>query len=206
MNKFIESIRCSVRNFITKVALILNRFSGGRISPNLITIVGLLAHFYIAWLITLGSFKYASLLLIVFGLFDALDGALARVQNKSSKQGMLLDSVTDRLKEVIIYASIAYVFIATNEAYYSVWVVLACGLSIIVSYINAWGEVVTKNIKHTPNKTFRTGFMTYDVRITIIIIGLFTGYIKQAVVFITIFALLTAFERFYIIIKKLQNV
>lgn len=191
---------------MTMLAKVLNNISGGRITPNMVTMIGLLAHIYIAWLIASGSFIWAGVLLIIFGLFDAVDGALARVQGTSSKTGMLLDSVTDRLKEVILYAGIAYAIIASGEVYYAVWAVLACGISLIVSYINAWGEVVTKdksNKEHATNKNFRTGFMTYDVRMFVLVIGLLSGYLKQAVVFIAIFAFFTAVERFYLVTKKL---
>ncbi len=203
MNTFIESIRNSVRAFMTQFAKDINKLSGGRITPNMITIIGLLAHVYIAWLIAYGLFKWAAVLLVVFGLFDALDGALARVQGKSSKQGMLLDSVTDRFKEVILYTGIAYALIANGDIYYGVWAVIACGISLIVSYINAWGEVVAKNTKHIANKTFRTGFMTYDVRMFVLVIGLLSGYLKQAIIFIAIFAFWTACERFYLVTKKI---
>lgn len=203
MNTLIESIRNSVRTLMTHVAKSLDRFSGGHISPSMVTIVGLLAHIYIAWLITMSSFTWAAILLVVFGLFDALDGALARVQGKASKKGMLLDSVTDRLKEVILYAGIAYALVTTGDAFYVVWVVLACGISLVVSYVNAWGEVVAKDTKHVANKTFRTGFMTYDIRMFVLIIGLLSGYLRQAVIFIAIFAFWTACERFYLVTKKL---
>lgn len=203
MNKLIASVRSSVRQFMTQFAKDLNKISGGRITPNMITITGLFAHFYIAILIAYEQFMWAGILLIIFGLFDALDGALARIQNKESQLGMLLDSVTDRLKEVILYAGVAYAIILTGAVFYTVWVVLACGFSLIVSYVNAWGEAVIKDTKHKTNKTFRTGFMTYDLRMLVLIIGLLSGHLIQAIIFITVFAFWTALERFYIVTKKL---
>lgn len=203
MNKLIASIKRLVRQFMTQFAKDLNKISGGHITPNMVTITGLIAHIYIAILIAYKQFMWAGGLLIIFGLFDALDGALARVQNKESKQGMLLDSVTDRLKEVILYAGITYAIILTGDVFYTVWVVLACGISLIVSYVNAWGEVMVKDTKHKTNKIFRTGFMTYDLRMLVLVIGLLSGYLKQAVIFIAIFAFWTACERFYLVTKKL---
>lgn len=206
MNKFLDSVRDSVRSYMNKVASGLNRLSGERITPDMITYIGLLAHVYIAWLIAMGSLTWAGILLIIFGLFDAVDGALARIQGSTSKKGMLLDSVTDRLKEVMLYAGIAYITVVNGDAFYTVWVVAACGVSLLVSYINAWGEVVTQGNhtkQHTTNKTFRTGFMTFDVRMFTLVIGLLTGYLKQAVIFIAVFALWTALERFWLVTKKL---
>ncbi len=206
MNNLLDGVRNVVRAFMVKVASVLNKITAGRLHPNVITLVGLLAHIYIAQLIAYHSLKWAAILLIIFGLFDALDGALARVQNRASKTGMLLDSITDRLKEVILYAGVAYAIIASGEVFYAVWAVLACGISIIVSYINAWGEVVTKDLQdgHTTNKAFRMGFMTFEIRMFVLVIGLLSGYLKQAVIFIAIFAFLTALQRFYLITQKLR--
>ena len=49
----------------------------------------------------------AALLLAVFGLFDTLDGELARLQGTESPQGAFLDSVTDRMKEILVYVGLA---------------------------------------------------------------------------------------------------
>lgn len=210
MNKLIEPLRNFVRGQLTKLAKLIDIISGGRISPNHITYTGLLAHFFIAWLIGQGNATnnyhfWAGLLLIIFGLFDSLDGALARLQHSASTKGMLLDSITDRLKEVLLYAGIAYFLVNTAQYGYIIWAVLACGISVIVSYVNAWGEVVAKSSKtsHKTNKTFRTGIMSYDIRMLTLVIALFTGFIGQILILITILAFWTACERFYLITKKL---
>lgn len=206
MNRLLDSIKQTVRAQMRIIAVFLNKISGGKITPNMITITGLVAHFSIAYLIARQSFIWAGLFLIIFGLFDALDGALARVQGSTNKKGMLLDSVTDRVKEVALYTGIAYAFISMGNAYFAVWAVIACGISVIVSYINAWGEVVIKENKtkdHATNKSFRAGFMTFEVRMLTLIIGLLTGYLEVSVVFIAVFALLTAIERFRLITQKL---
>ncbi len=203
MNKFIDTVRNYIRSKITILAKKLNKLTNGKVTPNSITIIGLFAHIYIAFLIASGFYIISAILLVVFGLFDSLDGALARIQNTTSKKGMLLDSITDRLKEVIIYASLAYVLVNQGRSLAVIWVVLACGASLIVSYINAWGEVVNKGKEHQVNKQFRLGFMSYDIRVLTVIIGLLTGYIYQSIVFIAIFGFWTAGVRFAGVIKNL---
>lgn len=203
MNKFIDTMRNYIRSKITILAKLLNKLSGGKITPNSITIIGLLAHIFIAYLIADGYYTISAILLIVFGLFDSLDGALARIQKTESKKGMLLDSITDRLKEVIIYASLAFVLVNQGHSLAVIWVVLACGASLIISYINAWGEVVNIGKSHQLNKQFRLGFMSYDIRVFTVVIGLFTGYIYQSIIFITIFGFWTAGVRFAGVIKNL---
>lgn len=206
MDPLLNPIKNSIKDGMGAIAQFLNSMTSGRITPNMITYTGLLAHVGIAWLIAYEYFLLAGLLLIVFGLFDTLDGQLARLQKSDSKRGMLLDSITDRLKEAILYAGIAYAFIASGKPYYAVWAVLACGFSIVVSYVNAWGEVVIKDrpeTSHTTNRTFRAGFMTFEIRMFVLIVGLLTGYMQQAVIVIACFALITVIERFYLVTKKL---
>lgn len=80
LEAFIDVIRARVRSFAYKIAKKLNVIFGGRISPNAITLIGLVMHVPIAWLIAQGNLTVAAILLVIFGSFDALDGALARLQ------------------------------------------------------------------------------------------------------------------------------
>lgn len=207
MNRFLDYVRKQVGTYINNIARGINQLSGGKITPNMITIVGLLAHLLIGWLIADGSWRWAGLLLVVFGLFDTLDGALARLQKSSSSFGMLLDSVTDRLKEIIIYTSLAYTFIDSGNKLAMILIVLSLGISLTISYINAWSEVVAKsspgNKAATLNKTFRSGLMTFDVRMFTLVVGLLSGYIILAIALIVILGFITAVERFIGAARKL---
>ena len=203
---FLDTVRGGVKKLMRRLAMLLNRVTGGRLSPNIVTIVGFLAHVPIALLIANGELTLAAILLIFFGLFDALDGELARLQKSDGPKGMLLDSVTDRVKEVLLYIGIAYYFASLNEAFYAVWAVAACGAAVVVSYINAWGEVVTADVskeKHTKNSTFRISLMTFDVRIFLLIIGLLLNQLDIVVVVIAVGSCFTAFERLSNISKRL---
>lgn len=195
-----------------QIARFLNAVTGGHLSPHVVTIFGFLMHIPIAILIARGYFIYAGVALAFFGLFDTLDGELARLQNRSSKMGMLLDSVTDKMKEAILYIGVAYFFVYSDQAWWAVWAVAACGASLLVSYVNAWGEVVTKDIKdpaHQTNKSFRTGtflsgVMTFDIRMFVLVVGLLFNYLPAAIVLITVLAWVTALQRTRLIIKKLR--
>lgn len=196
----------SVRNVMRGVAGFLDKISGGKLSPNTVTLLGLLAHIPIAILISQGYFGYAALGIVVFGLFDTLDGELARLQNRASNLGMFLDSTTDRLKEIMLYIGIAYALVAVDRPYLAVWAVAAIGLSLLTSYINAWGDVVltkTKSSEHKINSSLRGGLLPFEIRMTLIIIGLLTGRLGLLVIVITVGAGLTALERILRITKRL---
>src|SRR5688572_7719398 len=99
-----------MRTGLRHVARWIDRVSGGRVSPSAVTIFGVLMHLPIAIMIARGRFLVAAILLFIFGLFDTLDGELARLQKKASPRGMLLDATTDRMKEVMLYSGAAYFF------------------------------------------------------------------------------------------------
>ncbi len=198
MNKVLDTARAGVRSVMHRIAQWLNRVSNGKLKPSALTFISLLAHLPIAWLIAQRRLHLAALLLVIFGLFDALDGELARLQNRASAAGMLLDSVTDRMKEVILYVGIAYLFIGTGHAYATVWAVLACGSSLLVSYVNAWGEAVVANKKlqgHIVNQAFRGGLMRFEVRMTLLVIGLASGHPIGAVALVALGSVWTALDR-----------
>ncbi len=195
-----------VRGVMRKVAKVLNKVSGERITPDMITYIGLSAHVVIAWLIIAGYPIKAAVLLVFFGLFDTLDGELARLQGKASAAGMLLDATTDRIKEILIYIAFAYAIVAVGRPYMAVWAVAACGASLLVSYVKAKGEsaLATSNISHNElNRLFQDGIMRFEVRMAIVVLALLSGRLILASMVITIGAGLTAVYRLIVISRKL---
>lgn len=208
LNAFIDAIRRVIRGWMHRIARFLNRVSNGKLTPNTVTIVGLLAHVPIAILIATGFYYWAAGLLLVFGLFDALDGELARLQKKAGNAGMLLDATTDRMKEVLLYSGAAYALIAGDHPQLAVWAVAACGASLTVSYVKAKGETAVSGGKLTPNeinRLFQDGLLRFEVRMTILIFGLLANQLGPAVILIAVMSTATAFERLIKITKKLQE-
>ncbi len=207
MEKLLDRIRTVVRRKMTVLAKGLNKLTGGQLSPNSITLFGMLMHIPIALLIANQSYLWAGVLLLIFGLFDTLDGAMARVQGTATNLGMFLDSTTDRLKEVLVYIGITYAFVTTNHPYAAVWAVAACGISLTVTYINAWGEVALaghKSSDHQVNKSLRSGLMSYDLRIAALVVGLLVNQLIAAVIIVTVLSFITALQRINSVVKKLD--
>jgi len=191
---------------MSNLAAVLNKVTGGRITPASITLTGFSLHIVIAFLIATRHNIWAAILLIIFGLFDALDGALARLQKTDGPKGMLLDSITDRMKEIILYISAAYAIVSVDTSKVVVWAVAACGASLLVSYVNAWGEVVigsSKSTDHTTNRSFRNGLMTFEIRMSVLVIGLLLNQLLPAIIFIAVASSITALNRMRSIMQKL---
>lgn len=204
LNKLMDKPRNLVKSGMNVIAKGLNSATDGRVSPSAITIVGLLAHLPIAWLIATRHNNKAALLLVVFGLFDALDGSLARLQGKASNAGMLLDASTDRMKEVMLYTGVAYSLVAQGLPYWAVWAVVACGASLVVSYVKAKGETAVKGMPaNEVNRLFQDGLMRFEIRMLVLVVGLLSNRLPLALVVIAITSSLTAIGRLRSIMKKL---
>lgn len=196
----LENIRRIVRFGVARLARTLDRLSKGRLTPDFITWTGVIAHLPIAAGIAYGKLEIAGLLLIFFGLFDVLDGELARYQKTASPRGMMVDASTDRIKEVAIYSGVAYYL--SQTAYFSwAWIpVLALGTTLTVTYVKAKGEVAYA-IKNKPddhhklNRMYDEGLVPFEVRIGIIIIGLLAGQVLIASGLVAILGTISIFER-----------
>ena len=207
INGLLDLLRSVARLVMHVIARGLNKMSGGRISPNFITITALLMHIPIAYLIGTDQNLWAALLLVIFGMFDALDGELARLQKRASNAGMLLDASTDRMKETILYIGAAYAISQTELKNWAAWAVAACGASICVSYVKAKGETAVAGGTLTANEVnrlFQDGLFRFEVRMAILIIGLLADGLLTAVIIIAIASTYTVFERLIKISRKLH--
>ena len=210
MERLIEVVRQAVRRVMRAVARGVNTATAGKLHPDSVTIAGVLLHIPIALLIAYGSYWWlAGLLLVVFGLFDTLDGDLARLQNRVTNNGGFLDASTDRIKEVLLYSGAAYWFTQTSRPSDAVWAVAACGASLCVSYVRAKGETIfaTQGKKSYAdlNKQFRDGFMPFEVRMVLLIVGLLSGYLFWSVAIIAILSAYTALDRMIRVSRALRS-
>lgn len=190
-------------------AVQLDRLTGGRVSPDAVTIVGCIMHLPIAILIaSQHATVVAALLLIIFGLFDTLDGELARLQKRSSARGMLLDASTDRLKEMMLYTGIAYALASSSRPTMAAWAAAACGASLSVSYVKAKGEAAVASVQTIPhatlNRLFKDGLLTFELRIVLIIAGVLAHQLLVTVIIITILSSITVLQRLIRISKALS--
>jgi len=197
-----------VRSGMSRVAVQLNRITHGKVTPNMVTISGFIMHVPIALLIGLGYNLWAALLLLIFGLFDTLDGELARLQKRDSPKGMLLDASTDRMKEVLIYSGAGYALALGHHPATAAWAAAACGASLSVSYVKAKGEAAVAasrtELTHAQlNRLFGGGLLSFEIRMVVLIVGLATDQLPAAIVTIAMLAGFTALQRLVRISRQL---
>lgn len=209
MKNIIVGVKQAVRTGMRGVARALNRVSHGRLTPNSITWFGLGMHLPITWAIATNRLVLAGLLLIIFGLFDTLDGELARLQGRVSNLGGFLDATTDRLKEVLIYSGAAYALAVGKDPRWALLPTAAVGVSICVSYVKAKGEAIIAAQKTAIpypelNRMFDGGLFPFEVRMLVIVLGLLSHQLVWAIGLTALFSLVTVIQRMYIIGRKLQ--
>ena len=110
------------------------------ISPNKLTVIGFVLNVVTAAVLAAGHLSTGGAFLFVSGLFDMLDGALARVSSSQSTFGAFLDSLLDRYSEAAILLAIVYVFTVRGEVLAVVLVYCVAVGSILSSYARARAE------------------------------------------------------------------
>jgi len=158
--------RQRVRDLATPVATALGRLG---LTPNALTVLGFLGTVAAAAAAALQSWVLAGILVVVFGIFDLFDGALARATGKTSRFGAFLDSTLDRAGEAVVYVGIAIGCIVGGFNAGAVLAAIAMGSAFMVSYTRAKSE----SLGFTPGTGMANiGLAPREVRIAILTIGL----------------------------------
>jgi CDP-diacylglycerol--glycerol-3-phosphate 3-phosphatidyltransferase len=138
-----------------------------RVNPNALTISGFLMNIGVAWVISQGYFLLGGLLILVAGIFDLLDGAVARYTNRVTKFGALLDSTLDRWSDAVLLFGLLWYFAWQPDQDTSLEIILiftAIVGSLLVSYVRARAEGLGLDAD--------VGIMRRTVRILTLSIGL----------------------------------
>jgi len=171
------------------------------ITPNTVTCLGLLITIAAAVLVALGHPFAAGFVVLFAGLFDMLDGALARRTNRITRFGGVLDSTLDRVSEAAVLIGIAVLY-ANRQ---STWGVALTGIALIgsqlVSYIRAKAEAM--------NISCEIGVFTRPERVVILSMGLllsrFNNVLLFALAIIAVLSIITAGQRLFFVWKKTKG-
>jgi CDP-diacylglycerol--glycerol-3-phosphate 3-phosphatidyltransferase len=110
------------------------------VTPNAVTVVGFVFNVITAAILATGHLSAGGALLLLSGIFDMLDGALARVSKRQSKFGAFLDSLLDRYSEAIILLALIFVFTVHGNVLAVLLVYAVAVGSILISYARARAE------------------------------------------------------------------
>jgi CDP-diacylglycerol--glycerol-3-phosphate 3-phosphatidyltransferase len=165
-----------------------------RISPNALTFIGLLINIVAGILFGYAHpdnqrrmFLYAGLVIIGAGIFDMVDGRVARATNQVTIFGGFFDSVIDRYSDVAIFFGLLVYYARANRFFYVVMVALVMISSIMVSYTRARAESLITLCK--------VGFMERPERIVLIIIGALFNRMGPVLWVIAVLSTITVIHR-----------
>jgi CDP-diacylglycerol--glycerol-3-phosphate 3-phosphatidyltransferase len=172
------------KGLLASIARLISRTG---VSPNILTLSGFLATLGVSYVLALGHERVAGLLIIPVGLFDALDGALARAMDKATPFGAFFDSTLDRFAEIALYLGLLYLY--RGSTLETVLIYLAITGSLMVSYTRARAEGLGLECK--------VGLFTRFERLAVLVVGLLLEQTFIALIILAIFSNLTALQRMW---------
>ena len=131
------SFKDAVRQLLYPLVRLLSAL---RVRPDTLTVLGWTLSVGSAVLFGLGYARIAGVVMLLGGLFDALDGAVARESNRMSAFGAFLDSTLDRLSEAAIFVGIIFFYAAAGRPYEALLAGAAMTFSLLTSYARARAE------------------------------------------------------------------
>jgi CDP-diacylglycerol--glycerol-3-phosphate 3-phosphatidyltransferase len=157
-SRFQAWVRGTARTLVTALHL-------RGVTPNVLTLMGLVITAVAATLVALGWLLAGGLVLLFAGLFDILDGAVARVSGRVHPYGAFLDSTADRYAELVTYAGLLYHYVSQRgNTLPAMLVVVALGGSLLVSYVRARAQSL--------GFTADGGLLARPERVVITVVGL----------------------------------
>jgi CDP-diacylglycerol--glycerol-3-phosphate 3-phosphatidyltransferase len=183
-----------------------NALIESRLTPNMISMTGLVLNVVAAELVTQRLFFLAGVAFIVGSVCDTLDGRYSRMSGKGTPFGAFLDSTLDRIEEGVVLTTVAAYFSSRGMDFAVGATVLAVLGSLMVSYTRARAEALGVENKG--------GLATRAVRVVILSIGLVfakgasifdVDLLAPAVYVLAVLTVFTVFQRVFHVRKALSD-
>jgi CDP-diacylglycerol--glycerol-3-phosphate 3-phosphatidyltransferase len=169
-----------------------------RIHPNVLTFLGLVINAWAAWLFARGSFFWAGIVVIGAGLFDMVDGRVARASNQVTRFGGFFDSVIDRYSDLALFMGLLVYYASINRFFYIVLTAIVMTGSVMVSYTRARAECTIPKCK--------VGFLERPERVVLVIIGALFNHMAPVLWVIAVLSNLTVVHRMIYTYRKCQEI
>ena len=157
------------------------------VEPNFLTFLGFLINLVAATLFARGNFPAAGGVMILAGLFDMVDGRVARAQGRVTRFGAYFDSVIDRYSDVSLYFGLLIYYANVSRFRYAILVGVAMAGSVMVSYARARAESLIPECK--------AGFWERPERVVLLILGALSNKMAPALWLLAIGPNITVIHR-----------
>ena len=168
---------------------IVNLLAALRVKPNILTLIGLFINVFAAILFANGMFTWAGLVVLFAGIFDMVDGEVARRTGHVTRFGAFFDSVIDRYSDMILFFGLVVWYAKLDRIFYAGLVVISLIGSIMTSYTRARAESLIPACK--------VGFLERPERIVLLIIGALTNRMGAAMWVMAILSNWTVSQRIW---------
>jgi CDP-diacylglycerol--glycerol-3-phosphate 3-phosphatidyltransferase len=191
-----DHLRARSKVIIDPVVNVLARLN---VSPDALTVFGMLLHFLYAWLIASGNIRLAGVAIALGVPLDALDGALARkIGSAQGKFGAFLDSTSDRLAEIILFAGYIIYFFKQDDIWMVATAYIALTGSLMVSYTRSRAEALGLSCK--------VGILTRVERYVVIVLSLILDLPEVGIVILAVGTYITVAQRIWHVRQQARNV
>jgi CDP-diacylglycerol--glycerol-3-phosphate 3-phosphatidyltransferase len=165
------------------------------LTPDQLTIAGLVLAVAAAVVIAMGGLRGGLVLVILAALPDLLDGALAKASNNSSQRGAFFDSVADRVTDMLLLGGVAWYLASRYGGHEAILPYAVMGLSALISYQRAKAESLGLHAKG--------GLMERAERVVLLCIGLLFGWLLVPVLWVMlVLTAITAVQRFVLVWRQ----
>ena len=165
------------------------RLSKHRVKPNVLTFIGLGINIFATVLFAKGMFFWAGLVVLFAGVFDMLDGAVARVTKTVTRFGAFLDSVIDRYSDMLMLFGLMIWYAKADRMFYLGLTGMVIIGSVMTSYTRARAESLIPACK--------VGFLERAERVVMLIIGALTDRMAVVLWIMAILTNWTVFQRIW---------
>lgn len=157
------------------------------VPPDLLTLIGLVAHVPVAALLATGHLREGAVALAVAAAVDGLDGALARRTGRATPFGAFLDSTFDRVSEIMVFAGLSAHALRSGSSQAAALCLLALGGSLMVSYTRARSEALGLGTK--------AGMLGRLERMVVLVTGLLTERLVAVLWILAVLTWVTTLQR-----------
>jgi CDP-diacylglycerol--glycerol-3-phosphate 3-phosphatidyltransferase len=169
------------------IRLIVHGLALSKIHPNVLTFLGLMINVVAAVLLAAGRFRAAGFVIIGAGLFDMVDGRVARATNQVTRFGGFFDSVIDRYSDLGLLMGLLVYYGNINRPFYVVLTAIVMTGSVMVSY--------TRSRAENAIPTCKVGFTERPERVVLLIIGALFDRMAPVLWVIAVLANITVVHR-----------
>ncbi|MGH2786819.1 MAG: phosphatidylinositol phosphate synthase [Actinomycetota bacterium] len=165
----------------------------GGLSPDAVTLVGVMLQVAASALILQGRLLVAGIVATGAGLADVADGAVAKASGRTGRWGAFFDSSTDRLSDALLFGALVWLYGVDPDigSHDEPWVAAVALGTLVVSFLVSYTKARAESLGYECN----VGIAERAERLIIVILGLILDIVPVALIVLAVLATVTLIQR-----------